>query len=153
VPFAVSYNPVHQHSFIIASINHTAIVTNLTSKLKMPSYALVCLSALLSLASAVNFTDKNVLPTPVDTYSRYLTLYGQGTRTYACDRTPGSTNFTLININNDLYRAEPKLNLTTLVGRRVYLASPDYDDGAFAFYTKEGAFAYWYAYVRTSRRQ
>jgi hypothetical protein len=119
----------------------------------MTSYILICLFALLSLASAVKFTDTNVLPTPIDSYSRYLTLYGQGTRTYACDRTPGSTNFTLININNDLYRVEPVLNLTTLVGRRVYLASPDYNDGAFAFYTKEGAFTYWYVYVRKRRKQ
>lgn len=100
--------------------------------------------SLLSVTYAqVNYTDQGVAPSPAADFNRYLTLWGNGSRTYVCDPSSGSNNYTLSDLNYNLYYAQPVLNTSFLVGRRVFLAKPDYAGGTFSFYTKVGAMTYW----------
>lgn len=108
-----------------------------------PIYALLvfCLSS--STNAQVNYTDGGVAPSPALDFNRYLTLWGNGSRTYVCDSSSDDQNYTLADLNYNLYYAQPVLNTSYLVGRRVFLAKPDYASGTFSFYTKVGAMTYW----------
>lgn len=105
--------------------------------------ALLLCSLLSTIHAQVNFTDGGVAPSPAVDFNRYLTLWGNGSRTYVCDSSSDDQNYTLADLNYNLYYAQPVLNTSYLVGRRVFLAKPDYAQGTFSFYTKVGAMTYW----------
>lgn len=107
------------------------------------TYALLLSSISTPIFAQVNYTDDGVAPTPAADFNRYMTLWGNGSPTYVCDPNSNDGNFTLADLNYNLYYAQPVLNTTYLVGRRVFLAKPDYAQGTFSFYTKVGAMTYW----------
>ncbi len=112
-------------------------------------HVLTTVLALLATATAtLAYSDNHVLPTPHKSYERYFSLFGNGTRGYTCDPSSKSNEYTLTDLNYNLYANSTS---TVLVGRRVFLATPDAAGGDFAFYTKVGAFTYWYIYLACSR--
>ncbi len=117
-------------------IDHTPKMVRFIQSSTLLSLSL-SFSTLFSPAFAnVTYSDNNVLPNPIGDYVRYLTVFGNGTRTYVCNPSAyGSSNFTLGDLNYNLYYAEPTLNTTYLIGRRVFLPVDDYADGNFGTFS------------------